>query len=83
LGPVAPLYCFKTDAEAIKIANDAPILTLPRPRGRVREGSPPIFYNRDIGRIWRAAEGREYGIVGINEGIISPNPLARSPRSAA
>jgi succinate-semialdehyde dehydrogenase/glutarate-semialdehyde dehydrogenase len=42
-GPVAPLYCFKTDAEAIKIANDAPTLTLPRPRGRVREGFAAYF----------------------------------------
>jgi len=54
------------------MANDTPTLTLPRLRGR-----------EDIGRIWRVAETLEYGIVGINEGIISPNPLARSPPSAA
>jgi acyl-CoA reductase-like NAD-dependent aldehyde dehydrogenase len=42
------------------------------------------FYSRDIGGIWRAAEALEYGIVGINEGIISPKgPLARSRPSAA
>jgi hypothetical protein len=48
------------------------------------EGVAAYFYSRDIGRIWRVAEALEYGIVGINEGIISPkNPLARSRRSAA
>ena len=45
--------------------------SLPRPRGRVREGVASYFYSRDIGRIWRVAEALEYGIVGINEGIIS------------
>ncbi len=45
--------------------------SLPRPRGRVREGVAAYFYSRDIGRIWRVAEALEYGIVGINEGIIS------------
>jgi succinate-semialdehyde dehydrogenase/glutarate-semialdehyde dehydrogenase len=55
-GPVAPLYCFKTDAEAISMANDTEF------------GLGP---SRDIGRIWRVAEALEYGIVGINEGIIS------------
>ena len=69
--PVAPLYRFKTDDEAIKMANDTPTLTLPRPRGRERRGLAAYFYSRDIGRIWRVAEGLEYGIVGINEGIIS------------
>jgi succinate-semialdehyde dehydrogenase/glutarate-semialdehyde dehydrogenase len=62
----------RPDDEAIWMANDTPTLTLPRLRGR-----------EDIGRIWRVAEALEYGIVGINEGIISPNPLARSPPSAA
>jgi hypothetical protein len=53
---------------------------LDRLRGRVREGAAAYFYSRDIGRIWRVAEALEYGIVGINEGIISPkSPLARSP----
>jgi succinate-semialdehyde dehydrogenase / glutarate-semialdehyde dehydrogenase len=71
-GPVAPLYRFKTDIEATKMANDTPALTLPGSRGRVRVGAAAYFYSRDIGRIWRVAEAFEYGIVGINEGIISP-----------
>src|SRR5438876_6438074 len=58
-GPVAPLYRFKTDAEAIKMANDTQF------------GLAAYFYSRDIGRVWRVAEALEYGIVGINEGIIS------------
>ena len=58
-GPVAPLYRFKTDAEAIHMANDTEF------------GLAAYFYSRDIGRIWRVAEALEYGIVGINEGIIS------------
>jgi len=71
-GPVAPLYRFKTDAEAIQMANDTEL------------GPVSYFYSRDIGRIWRVAEAPEYGIVGVNEGIISPKgPLARSPPSAA
>jgi len=58
-GPVAPLFKFKTEADAIRIGNDTPF------------GLSAYFYSRDIGRIWRVAEGLEYGIVGINEGIIS------------
>ncbi len=58
-GPVAPLFKFKTDEEAIKMANDTEF------------GLAAYFYSRDIGRIWRVAEGVEYGIVGINSGIIS------------
>src|SRR5216117_2827009 len=58
-GPVAPLYRFKTEADAIKMANDTEF------------GLAAYFYSRDIGRIWRVAEALEYGIVGINEGIIS------------
>src|SRR3981189_1891693 len=58
-GPVAPLYRFKTEAEAIKMANDTEF------------GLASYFYSRDIGRIWRVAEALEYGIVGINEGLIS------------
>jgi succinate-semialdehyde dehydrogenase/glutarate-semialdehyde dehydrogenase len=69
---VAPIYRFKTDDEAIWMANDTPTLTLPRLRGR--EG---------IGRIWCVAEALEYGIVGINEASSRPSPLARSRRSAA
>jgi len=57
-GPVAPLFRFKTEAEAVALANDTEfgLLLLLRPRH---------------GRIWRVAEALEYGIVGINTGIIS------------
>ena len=58
-GPVAPLFRFSTEAEAIELANDT------------EYGLCAYFYSRDIGRIWRVAEALEYGIVGINEGIIS------------
>ena len=58
-GPVAPLMAFETEAEAIELANDTEF------------GLAAYFYTRDIGRIWRVAEGIDYGIVGINEGIIS------------
>jgi succinate-semialdehyde dehydrogenase / glutarate-semialdehyde dehydrogenase len=58
-GPVAPLVVFDTEAEAIAMANDTEF------------GLASYFYSRDIGRIWRVAEGLEYGIVGINEGLIS------------
>jgi succinate-semialdehyde dehydrogenase / glutarate-semialdehyde dehydrogenase len=58
-GPIAPLFKFSTEEEAIRIANDTEF------------GLACYFYSRDVGRIWRVAEGLEYGIVGINEGIIS------------
>ena len=58
-GPVAPLFRFKTEDEAIAMANDTEF------------GLAAYFYSRDIGRIWRVAEALEYGIVGINTGIIS------------
>ena len=58
-GPVAPLFRFSTEEEAIAMANDTEF------------GLACYFYSRDIGRIWRVGEGLEYGIVGINEGIIS------------
>ncbi|HWW46453.1 MAG TPA: NADP-dependent succinate-semialdehyde dehydrogenase [Xanthobacteraceae bacterium] len=58
-GPVAPLFRFKTEEEAIKLANDTEF------------GLAAYFYGRDIGRVWRVAEALEYGMVGINEGIIS------------
>ena len=58
-GPVAPLFRFKTEEEAIAMANDTEF------------GLAAYFYSRDIGRIWRVAEALEYGIVGINEGLIS------------
>jgi succinate-semialdehyde dehydrogenase / glutarate-semialdehyde dehydrogenase len=58
-GPVAPLFRFKTEEEAIEMANATEF------------GLACYFYARDIGRVWRVAEGLEYGMVGINEGIIS------------
>jgi succinate-semialdehyde dehydrogenase/glutarate-semialdehyde dehydrogenase len=58
-GPVAPLFKFKTEEEAIAMANDTEF------------GLACYFYARDMGRIWRVGEALEYGIVGINEGIIS------------
>jgi len=58
-GPVAPLYRFKTESEVIGLANDTEF------------GLAAYFYSRDIGRVWRVAEGIESGLVGINVGIIS------------
>ena len=58
-GPVAPLYRFETEEQALEMANDTEF------------GLAAYFYSRDIGRIWRVMEGLEYGIVGVNEGIIS------------
>ena len=58
-GPVAPLIPFTTEEEAVQLANDTPF------------GLAAYFYTRDIGRMWRVSEGLEYGMVGINEGIIS------------
>jgi succinate-semialdehyde dehydrogenase/glutarate-semialdehyde dehydrogenase len=58
-GPVAPVFRFKTEAEAIAMANDTEF------------GLAAYFYARDIGRVWRVAEGIESGMVGINIGIIS------------
>ena len=58
-GPVAPLFKFGTEDEAVAMANDTEF------------GLACYFYSRDVGRIWRVAEALEYGIVGINEGIIS------------
>src|SRR6201996_3388853 len=58
-GPVAPLFRFKTEEEAIKLANDTEF------------GLAAYFYARDVGRIFRVGEALEYGIIGINEGIIS------------
>jgi succinate-semialdehyde dehydrogenase / glutarate-semialdehyde dehydrogenase len=58
-GPVAPLFRFKTEAEAIALANDT------------QYGMAAYFYGRDIARVWRVAEALEYGMVGINTGMIS------------
>jgi succinate-semialdehyde dehydrogenase/glutarate-semialdehyde dehydrogenase len=58
-GPVAPLFRFKTEAEAIALANDT------------QYGLAAYFYGRDVARIWRVAEALEYGMVGINTGLIS------------
>jgi succinate-semialdehyde dehydrogenase/glutarate-semialdehyde dehydrogenase len=58
-GPVAPLFRFKDEAEAIRMANDTEF------------GLASYFYARDVGRIVRVAEALEYGMVGINEGLIS------------
>ena len=58
-GPVAGIARFDTEQEAVRQANDTPY------------GLASYFYSRDIGRIWRVSEGLEYGIVGINTGVIS------------
>ena len=58
-GPLAPLFRFKTEEEVIQMANDTEF------------GLASYFYARDLGRVWRVAEAVEYGIVGINTGIIS------------
>ncbi|WP_286261622.1 NAD-dependent succinate-semialdehyde dehydrogenase [Thalassotalea atypica] len=58
-GPVAPILSFKTEEEAIALANDT------------EYGLAAYFYSRDIGRVWRVSEGLDFGMVGINEGIIS------------
>ena len=58
-GPVAPLFRFESEDQAVEMANDTEF------------GLASYFYGRDIGRIWRVAEALEYGIVGINTGIIS------------
>jgi succinate-semialdehyde dehydrogenase/glutarate-semialdehyde dehydrogenase len=58
-GPVAPLFRFHTEKEAIEMANDTPY------------GLASYLYSRDVGRVWRVAGGLEYGIVGVNCGIIS------------
>lgn len=58
-GPVAPLFRFETEEEAISLANDTPF------------GLAAYAYTRDIGRIFRVVEGLEFGMVGVNEGLIS------------
>ena len=58
-GPVAPVFRFKTEEDAIRMANDTEF------------GLAAYFYARDVGRVWRVGEALEYGMVGINSGIIS------------
>jgi succinate-semialdehyde dehydrogenase / glutarate-semialdehyde dehydrogenase len=58
-GPLAPLFRFKTEAEVLAQANDTEF------------GLAAYFYSRDIGRVWRVAEGLESGMVGVNTGLIS------------
>ena len=58
-GPVAPLFRFREDHEAVRLANDTPY------------GLAAYFYSRDIGRVWRTAESLEYGMVGINTGSMT------------
>ena len=58
-GPVAPLFRFKTDDEVVALANDT------------EYGLASYFYSRDIGRVWRVAEALDYGMVGVNSGLIT------------
>jgi succinate-semialdehyde dehydrogenase/glutarate-semialdehyde dehydrogenase len=58
-GPLAPLFRFSSEQEAVQIANDTEF------------GLAAYFYSRDIGRVWRVGEALEYGMVGINTGLIS------------
>jgi succinate-semialdehyde dehydrogenase / glutarate-semialdehyde dehydrogenase len=58
-GPVAPLFAFSTDDEVIELAN------------RTEFGLASYFYSRDLARAWRVAEALEYGMVGINTGLIT------------
>mgnify|MGYP002725591598 CR=1 FL=1 len=58
-GPVAPIFKFKEEAEAIEMANDT------------EYGLAAYFYSRDVGRCMRVGEALEYGMVGINEGLIT------------
>jgi succinate-semialdehyde dehydrogenase/glutarate-semialdehyde dehydrogenase len=58
-GPIAPLFRFRTEAEAIQMANDTEF------------GLAAYFYTRDLARSWRVSEALEYGIVGLNTGLIS------------
>ncbi len=58
-GPVAPLFRFQTEDQAIRMANDTEF------------GLAAYFYARDLGRVWRVSEGLEYGMVGVNTGLVS------------
>ncbi|MCI5126893.1 MAG: aldehyde dehydrogenase family protein, partial [Candidatus Electrothrix sp. AR5] len=58
-GPVAPLFSFSTEEEAVALANDTPY------------GLASYFFSKDIGRCWRVSEALEYGMVGVNTGIMT------------
>ncbi|TAN51653.1 MAG: aldehyde dehydrogenase family protein, partial [Betaproteobacteria bacterium] len=58
-GPVAPLFRFGSDDEVVALANDT------------EYGLAAYFYSRDIGRVWRVAEALDYGMVGVNSGLIT------------
>jgi len=58
-GPLAPLFRFRTEEEALEMANATEF------------GLAAYFYSRDLGQVWRVSEGLEYGIIGINTGLIS------------
>ncbi|MFM2029380.1 MAG: hypothetical protein RL517_571 [Pseudomonadota bacterium] len=58
-GPVAPVIPFESDEEVIKLANNSQF------------GLASYFYSKDISRVWKTAEALEYGIVGVNSGIVS------------
>lgn len=58
-GPVAPIVSFQNEAQVVELANATPF------------GLAAYFYSRDVGRVWRVAEALEYGMVGINTGLIS------------
>ena len=58
-GPVSPIIAFENESDVIAMANDT------------EYGLAAYFYARDIGRVWRVAQALEYGMVGINEGLIS------------
>jgi len=58
-GPLAPLFRFSTEEEAIRMANDTEF------------GLAAYFFSQNLGRVWRVSEQLEYGMVGINSGIIS------------
>ena len=58
-GPVAPIITFESDEEVVQLANNS------------QYGLASYFYSRDIGRIWKVAEALEYGMVGVNSGIIA------------
>ena len=58
-GPVAPVFRFETEAEVIALANATEF------------GLASYFYSRDVGRVWRVSEALEYGMVGVNTGLVA------------